>query len=172
MKKLLLSLGLIAVLATDVLAATDGTVGATSTGTSTISVTIPKLIRIRSMADFTTASYSGTGDIDQNDDVNVSSNYTGTYQVTGTGSGAANAFTITDGSQTIAYSPYFNDATGTSGRALLSTGVALTSQSGAATTLGGSTLNANVSLNMTEANIQAVNAGTYTGVLTLVFAPE
>lgn len=172
MKKLLLSLGLVALLATDAVAATDGTVGATSTGTSTISVTIPKLIRIRSMSDFTTGSYSGTGDIDQDDDVNVSVNYTGTYQVTGTGSGAASAFTITDGSSTIAYTPYFNDATGTSGRAALTTTVALTTQSGAVKPLGSSTLNGNVSINKTEANIQAVDAGTYTGVLTLVFAPE
>src|SRR5215471_8322431 len=79
-------------------AASDGTVGANSTGTSDISVTIPKLIRARSFSDYTTASYAGTGDINQNDDLNISANYSGTYKVKATSS--TGSFVISDGSQT------------------------------------------------------------------------
>lgn len=157
------------------MAATDGTIGTTSTGTANISLTIPKLIRARSFADFSLGTYTGTGDLDGNDDLNISTNYgtgTRTYQVTPAGSGAAGAFTITDGSETIAYNAYFNDATGTAGRVALSNGTALTAQGNAAKPLSTATLNANLSVNVPEANIQAVGNGTYTGTITLVFAPE
>lgn len=151
-------------------AATDGTVGATSTGTSVISVTIPKLIRARSFSDFTTASYSGTGDINQNDDLNISKNYTGTYKVKATATGGA--FALDSGSQTIAYVPYFNDATGVTGRVALTYNTDLTGQTGSATTLGAATLNANLSIEVLEANLQAVDAGTYTNTISLLFTPE
>ena len=156
------------------MAASDGTIGTTSTGTAVISVTIPKLIRARSFSDFNmSASYPGTGDLNANDDLNISTNYaTAGYRLTGTGTGASSAFTVTDGTQTIAYNAYFNDVSGTTGRVALATGTPLTAQTGAATTLASATLNANLSIEMLQANLQAVNAGAYTGTITLVFTPE
>lgn len=168
--KAILSLASVALLSSSAYAATDGTVGTTSTGTALIQVVIPKLIRARSFADFTTASYPGTGDINQNDDLNVSKNYTGTYKVKATASGGA--FTLTDGSQTIAYAPYFNDQTGVTGRVAMTYNTDVTGQTGSATTLGASTLNANLSVEILEADLQAVNAGTYSSTISLVFAPE
>lgn len=153
-------------------AATDGTVGTTSTGTSTVSLTIPKLVKIASMADFAFGTYAGTGALDSNDDVNIASNYTGTYRVTLTGSGAASAFTITNGTQTIAYAPSFNKATGTAGGVLATSGTAITAQTGIVKPLATATLNANIRVQMTQANIQAVDAGTYSGTLTIVVTPE
>lgn len=172
MKRYLLPLLVGAMTTTTGYGASDGTVGATSTGSAVISVTIPKLIRARSFADYSFGSYAGTGDLNGNDDLNISSNYTGTYQVTATGSGAASAFTITDGTATIAYNVYFNDATGTGGRVAASTGVAITAQSGVVKPLSTATLNANLSIEILEANLQAVDAGTYSGTVTLVFQPE
>lgn len=153
-------------------AATDGTVGTTSTGTSTVSLTIPKLVRITSMADFAFGTYTGTGALDSNDDVNVASNYTGTYQVVLTGSGAASAFTITNGTQTIAYSVAYNKATGIAGGVAATSGTAITAQTGVVKPLATATLNGNIRVQMTQANIQAVDAGTYTGTLTIVVTPE
>lgn len=167
---LILATGLLTV--TEVFAATDGTVGATSTGTATISVTLPKLVRIRGMRDFAFGTYTGTGALTDNENINVSSNYTGTYSVTGRGSGAAFAFTLTDGSNLIPYSVAYNDATGTSGQAALTTNVALTGQTGIVKPLGTATDNANYQVDITEANLQAVDAGAYSGVLSLIITPE
>lgn len=156
-------------------AATDGSVGATSTGTSTLTVIIPKLIRIRNVADLNFGTYTGTGDLNQNDDVNISTNYgtaARTYRVTATGSGAASAFTVTDGTSTIAYNVYWNDATGTSGEVALTSGTPLTAQTGAVKPLSTATNNANFHGEFLEANLQAVDAATYTGTLTMVVTPE
>ena len=159
-------------LSSQAFAATDGSVGATSTGTSTITVTIPKLIRVRSMADYAFGTYTGAGDIQSNDDLNISVNYaTAGYKVKGTGNGTSSAFTVTDGTQTIAYHAYFNDQTGVSGEIELTTNTDLTGQSGAATTISSTTTNANLHIKFLEADLQAVNAATYTGVITLLFTP-
>lgn len=156
------------------LAATDGTVGATSTGTSNISVNVPDLIRISGLADLALGSYSGSGDMSGADDICVYTNKApGNYFVTASGSGAANAFTITNGTNTIAYNVFFNDTTGTSGEVSLASGVKSAQQTGANTTsasCGGSS-SANFHVVVPEANIQAAPAGSYSGTLTLVVEP-
>lgn len=152
--------------------ATDGTEGATSTGSSVISVTIPKLIVASSFADFAFGSYGGVGDLNSNDDLVVSGNYLGTYQVTASGSGVASAFTITDGLQTIAYNVNYNDASGIVGAAAMTSGTALTAQSGLNASLGSAVSSGNLNIVIPEANLQAVSSGSYTGTVTLVFQPE
>ncbi len=162
-------------LANNATAASDGAIGTTSTGTSVITVTIPKLIRARSFADFAFGSYTGVGDLNMNDDLNISTNYgtaARTYRVTATGSGTASAFTITDGVSVLAYNPYYNDATGIAGRVALVTTVPLTAQAGAAKPLATATANANLSIEILAANLQTVDAGVFSGTLTMVFTPE
>ena len=159
----------------EAIAATDGLNATTSTGTTVVTFTIPKLIIATSFANIGMGTYTGTGDLNANDDLNIATNYgtaARTYRVTVTGSGTSSAFTVTDGSQTIAYNAYYNKVTGTTGRSALTSGTALTGQTGAATTLASATLNANLSIEMLQANLQAVNAGAYTGTITLVFTPE
>ena len=170
------ALGLIlSVQVTPVFAATDGTLGTTSTGTSVITVTIPELILITGLADISFGTYGGTGDLNGNDDICIYTNKAaGTYGVTATGDGAASAFTITDGSNTIAYNVYFNDVSGTTGETQLITNTANTSQTGANTSSQncGGGANANFHVEMLEANLQAAPAGAYSGTLTLVVAPQ
>ena len=172
--KIVIGLALLFLPAT-AMAASDGTLGATSTGTADISVTIPPLIQISNMADIAFGSYSGTGDLNGNQDVCIYTNLAaGTYVVTATGSGAANAFTVTDGSNTIAYNVYFNDTTGTTGEVQLSTGSQSAQQSGANTssaTCGGGDA-ANYHIEMLETNLQTAPAASYTGTLTLVVEPN
>lgn len=161
--------------ANSVFAASDGAIGTTSTGTSVITVTIPKLIRARSFADFAFGSYAGTGDLNSNDDLNISTNYgtaARTYRLTATGSGVASAFTITDGVSVLPYNAYYNDATGVVGRVALATTVALTTQANAAKPLSTATTNANLSIEILATNLQTVDAGAFTGTLTVVFTPE
>lgn len=173
-KTRLFSTLLLTAIPTVAFAASDGTLGATSTGTSTITVTVPNLIRITGMADFSFGTYSGSGDMDQNDNVCVYTNKaSGTYRVTASGSGAGGAFSVASGADTLAYGVFFNDVSGTTGEQALTSGSALTGQSGANTTsqtCGGSD-NANIHVRFLETNLTAAPAGSYTGTLTIVVEP-
>jgi hypothetical protein len=165
-----------------VFAATDGTLGTTSTGTTDISVTKTKLAQISAMSDLTIGSYTlGGGDQHMETAACVySSSVNGGYKVTATGSGASNAFTLTDGaSHTLAYSVIWNS--GGVG-ALGTTGAALTSGTQTASLTGGATDSATcagavagptaqVNVNILGSALDAAPAGTYTGTLTLVVAP-
>ena len=171
MMKSLLALGIVTLGASAAYAATQGTLGATSTGTADITVTISEQYRISSLQDYTFGTYAGTGDLTSNDDVCVYHNGDGLYTVTATGSGAANAFTVTNGSNTIAYGVAFNDQTGVVGQTALTTGNASATQSGANVTSsdcssGG--LSANLEVELLEAALQAAPAGAYTGTVTVV----
>lgn len=161
------------VISTAALGASDGSEGATSTGSSDISVTIPKLIVATGFADFAFGSYGGSGDLNSNDDLIVSGNYTGTYQVTISGDGAASAFTLSDGAAgVLAYDVNYNDASGTAGAVAASTTVALTAQGNLNNTLGSAVASANLNIVIPEANLLAASSGSYSGTVTLVFQPE
>lgn len=164
-----------------VFAATDGTLGTTSTGTVDISVTKTKLAQISAMTDMTLASYTlGAGDQALFSTACVySSSAGGAYYVTATGSGASNAFTLADGSNTIAYTVVWNSggvgALGTTG-ATLTTAVQTAALSNAATdsaTCAGTSPGptAQVNVNIAGTVLDAAPAGTYTGTLTIVVAP-
>lgn len=169
-------IGLLLTLTNSANAATDGDAGSTSSGTANISFSVPKLIRIRGFQDFNPSTYSGTGTRADSGDLNVSTNYgtsTRTYSVTVNGSGAGGAFTTSDGlGNTLAYTAFYNQTSGITGRVMLTEGVALTGRTGAAKPLTNTTLNANLSINFSQANLQAAEAGTYTGTLTVVVTPE
>lgn len=154
-------------------AATDGQVGATSTGSANISLTLPKLIRIRNMADVLFPSYSGAGDLTFNKDITVSVNYpTGGYRITTTGSGASSAFTVAAGATTIPYAMLYNDQAGIAGTVAVTAGTPLTGQSGALRPLGTNNLNANYQVKFLETNLQSADAASYSGTLTIIVAPE
>jgi hypothetical protein len=155
--------------------AVDGSVNTTSTGTSGLSVTINEMVQVTDIQDpLLSTTYGTSGDLDANDDVCVWTNDTGDeYKVTATGSGTASAFTITDGTETIAYSVYWNDETGITGRTTLTTNVQTTAaQTGATNTYPCTVNNANLSVNIAQNAILSAQAGTYTGTLTVVLAPN
>lgn len=93
--------------------------------------------------------------------------------MTASGSGASNAFTLASGSNSLAYSVFYNDASSTTGEAAVTAGTVLSGQSGANTTSvncgGGS--NANFHVRIAESNLLAAPAGAYTGILTLFVEP-
>ena len=159
-------------------AATQGTVGATSTGSLNITLTIPQLVRITGLTDITMPTWDGSTDIQGTDNVCVFSS-TRRYTVTATGSGASSAFTLADGTaptpNTIAYAVEWAASSGASSGTGLTSGTALTAQTtnATSTTCAGGT-NATVIVKITSANLSAApSAGTnYTGTLTLVVAPD
>lgn len=157
-------------------AATDGSLGATSTGTTDLSLSISDMVRVTGMADFSFGNYGGSGTATLDDNICIyTNNPTGQYVVTATGDGAGSAFTVDDNnSHVIAYTVRFNDQTGTSGNVALTTNVASATQSGANTTsqtcAGGNT--ANIEISITQSALMSVPAATYSGVLTLVVEPN
>ncbi|MCC6220583.1 MAG: hypothetical protein IT291_04995 [Deltaproteobacteria bacterium] len=154
-------------------AATDGTLGTTSTGDLDITVTIPDLVMISGFVDIAFGVYGGTGDLTSNQNLCVYRNATaGQYTITATS--AEGAFQVEAGALTLAYSVYFNDVTGTAGEIALVYNTATVTQSGANTTIADCSVggdSANVHVTITEANLQAAEPGAYSGTLILLATP-
>lgn len=159
-------------------AATDGTLGPTSTGTVTINASVAGRVQISGLRDvsFTNVDPSVAQSDAQN--VCVWSNTSGRkYNITATGSGAAGAFTLASGALTpVPYSVQWAQTTGQTSGTALSTGTALVNQASLAlapTCASGPTSSASLIVNMAAADLQTMQASaTYTGTLTLVVAPE
>jgi hypothetical protein len=151
-------------------AATDGTQGVTSTGSIAIDLTKTAEILISGLSDITLTGGDGS-DATGSSGVCVFRNSAGTYNITASGSGAANAFTITDGTDTLDYALTFDDGTGAEA---LATGAVLPSLNNANTsskTCDGAT-NGTIGITVAAADYDAAAAGTYNGTLTLLVAPE
>ena len=161
-------------------AASDGSLGASSTGTSDISVTTTEMAQITNMANISAGSYSGALGVDLNDDVCIYTNDAGatSYKVTATGNylangGAGNLFFVksTTTSSTIAYTVSWNNTTG-AGNTALTANTQSAAITGATNTYPCVTNNANFRVQMTHNDIMSVPAGTYEGTLTLVVVPD
>ncbi|MBL0317870.1 MAG: hypothetical protein IPP74_00955 [Alphaproteobacteria bacterium] len=163
-------------------AATQGTLGATSTGSVDISVTKPSRARISNLNDLTLASWvDGDGNQTLTDDVCIySTSASGAYTVLATGDGASNAFTLTDGSATLPYSVSWNDGgvgslsnTGTALTTAVTSGTFNNASGDSSTCAGTSPGNtARLIVDITEADLDQVYAAVYTGTLTLVVTPD
>ena len=167
-------MGLAVFASTSSIAATDGTLGTTSTFSYNVTITIPERVRISGLQDAAFGAF-GSSDTRINDDVCIYSNTSGgNYDVTATGSGAGNAFTIASGPNTVPYRLFWNDVTGTVGQTELSAGTTLVGQTGADRTdtscSGGN--NANIDILIERASVEGNPNGTYTGVITLVIEPN
>ena len=87
------------------MAATQGTLGATSTGTVAISASVPSRARITGLEDVSFASQDPNTAASNAQDVCVWSNTASKgYSITATGSGAGSAFTLANGGLTVPYS--------------------------------------------------------------------
>ena len=158
------------------IAATQGTLGSTSTGSVSISATVPGRVQISGLTDIAFGTVDPTSAASQSENICVWSNTSGRgYQVTATGSGASNAFTLTDGTNTLPYSVEWAGSSGQSSGTALSTGTALGSLTSTAinpTCSAGPSASASLVVKMTAASLQAAVASSYTGTLTLVVAPQ
>lgn len=182
-RKILLATLLAAVPLSAASAASQGTLGATSTGSASISVTKAVQAQISDISDMTWPNWNvGDAAIQMTSNVCVYSS-TGGYKVTATGSGVANAFTISSGGNSIIYSVVWNSggagSLGNTGTALL-TGIQSTGFSNASTTSatcngGGANNNtARVIVNITQLAMEAAASSNtpYTGTLTMIVAPN
>ena len=157
-------------------AATPGTLGATSTGSIGISATVPGRVQISGLSDVAFGTVDPATPASSAQDVCVWSNTSGrTYDITATGSGAASAFTLTDGSNLLPYSVEWGANAGLSSGSAFTAGTSLTGLASAATDptcSSGPAASASLIVKMTAADMQAAVASSYTGTLTLVVAPR
>jgi hypothetical protein len=157
-------------------AATQGTLGATSTGSVGISATVPGRVQISGLSDIAFGTVDPTVAASSAQDVCVWSNTSGrAYDLTATGSGASNAFTLSDGTNTLAYSVEWSATSGQSSGTALTPGTSLTALTSVATNptcSSGPASSASLIVKMTAANLQAAVASSYTGTLTLLVAPQ
>jgi len=158
-------------------APTQGTLGATSTGIINISASVPNRARITGLVDVAFTNQDPNTAASSNQDVCVWSNTaTKGYTVTATGSGAASAFTLSNGTTTVPYSVQWNASSGqTSGTALTAgaASVSLTSTATNQTCASGPTASASLIVGITTANLGGMTAGSsYTGTLTLLVTPQ
>ncbi len=167
LKKLALGGALVAV-TTGAYAASDGTLGATSTGTIDISLTVNGAVKISNLDDITLPAFSGA-DVSDTQTACVYSNSTGGgYTLTATATGASFDLSGTGGS--IPYAVEYDDGSGyvslTHGSTANMTGASATDDD-----CGGSGSNATVQVSVAAADASAVPQGGYTSTLTLVVAP-
>ena len=92
---------------------TQGSLGATSQGQVGISATIPQRVQISGLADFSFGTLDPATAASTPENVCVWSNTaTKGYSITATGSGATNAFTLSNGTTTLAYGVQWNGTSG------------------------------------------------------------
>ncbi|MEO1576247.1 MAG: hypothetical protein AAFU65_14975 [Pseudomonadota bacterium] len=153
------------------LAATDGAVGFNSTGTVDITLQVNDEVRISNLTDINLGVFAGADAIGSTDAC-VYRNGTGFYRITASGSGAGGAFSLTDGTNSVGYSVEFDDGTGAVAMAASTPMVGRTGADPASATCATTGNNATVTTTVTAADGAALPAGTYTGTLTLLVAPE
>lgn len=151
-------------------AATQGSLGANSTGDFDIVAALQDLVQISRLDDLNFGLYPGSGDLNGTENFCVYRNGTGAYEATLTGSGPANSFEVSDGGNSMPYTVTYDDG---SGPVAVTTATAITGRSGHGTlTNCGNADNAAVNINVQESNLQANPPGNYIGTLTIVIGPE
>ena len=169
-------------IAAPAMAATQGLLGATSTGSAIISITKNVQAQVSDISDMTLTDWSvGGGAVTLTSNVCVYSS-TGNYKITATGSGLANLFTLSSGLNLMPYSVSWN-AGGVGNLANTGSGLSpniqssgfITATTANATCNGGGSANDTarviVTVNSTDMTAAASSATPYTGTLTMLVSP-
>ncbi|MDB5674477.1 MAG: hypothetical protein JWM65_1459 [Sphingomonas bacterium] len=159
-------------------AATQGSLGATSTGTVTITATVPNRAQITGLSDisFTNADPTTSASSAQNSCV-WSNTATKGYSITASGSGTAGAFTLTSGALApVPYSVQWAASSGQTSGTALATGTALTGLTSTATRptcSSGPATSSSLVVAIAASDLQdMVASASYTGTLTLLVTPQ
>lgn len=152
-------------------AATDGTLGATSTGNLNVILGVPDMVKITKLNDINLGTYAGVNMVGS-DDVCVYHNGASTYNITISGTGPANALQLKNGSATatIPFTATYFDGVSTSA---VVPAVALTNRQNASTTsmsCSGGT-NASMNVSVQSVDIESAPVDTYTETVTMTVAP-
>jgi hypothetical protein len=157
-------------------AATQGSLGSTSTGTVGLSATIPARVQITGLSDLAFGTLDPSSAASSSENVCVWSNTaTKGYNLTATGDGGSSAFTLTNGTTTLAYAVEWAGTSGQTSGSALTTNTPKTGLTSTATAPNcSSSTTASLVVKFSTAQMQAAvgSATAYTGALTLVVAPE
>lgn len=159
-------------------AATQGSLGATSTGTVNITASVPNRAQITGLSDISFASVDPTVEASNAQSVCVWSNTsTKGYNITATGSGSAGAFSLASGAlPVVPYSVQWSQSASQSSGTALTKGTALAGQVSTATKPtcnSGPATTSSLIVSIAATDLQNMTASaSYTGSLTLVVAPE
>ncbi len=153
--------------------ATDGTLGATSTGSLDVRVEIADRVQISGLDDIDLGTYSGSGDLDGSDAFCVYRNGTGGYEVTISSPQADDgAFRLRSGDEFIAYSVTFNDEAEITGGSAVNSGDKLAGTGSATSVTCGNGSNASLGVSIAAVALQAAPTGVYTDTITLLVEPN
>lgn len=162
--------------ASPALAQSDGSFDTTSTGSLTVSASVPSMVRVSGLSDVTFSAVDPSTSVSNDQTICVYSNTAnGKYNITASGGGATEDFLLVNGAlPSIAYTVAFNDdPTALTGDNLIKQ-TALTNQASLATDkdcTGGES--AKLFVGIASSELQKMQAGlAYSGTLTLVVAPE
>jgi len=159
------------------MAASQGTLGATSTGSVTITASVPNRARITGLSDVAFTNQDPATAASNAQSVCVWSNTaTKAYTITATGSGTASAFTLSDGATAVPYSVEWASSSGQTSGSALTTGTASASLTSTATSqncASGPAASASLVVGIATADLGTMSAGSsYTGTLTLLVTPQ
>jgi len=182
MKKLICAGTIIAaqlVFANNAFAATQGSLGATSTGTVSISASVPGQVRISGLNDVSFANQNPASDASSAQNICVYSNTSGAqYTVTASGSGgvSGNDFELANGGLSVPYSVEWSSSSGqTTGTALTSTvaSAAFASTATQQICASGPSSSASLIVKISSGDLSTMQAATtYSGTLTLLVSPN
>lgn len=158
-------------------AATQGSLGSTSTGSVSVSVSVPNRVQLSGLTDVAFLNQDPSVAALNAQNVCVWSNTsTRGYNIDATGSGTAGAFTLASGALTVPYAVEWASSSGASSGSPLTSGTALTgltSTAANASCSAGPATSASLIVRISTASLQSMQASTtYNGTLTLVVAPE
>lgn len=134
-------------------------------------------MQINNIDDLALGTWSGVGNLSASDNVCIHSKHSSqTYGITLTGDGAGGAFTLSSGAPTLLpYRVYWNDDISEVGKVEVFAGVKLGSQTGGSRfrdcRFVPTGTNANFSAEVSSTDLEGVQSGTYSGVLTLFLSP-
>ena len=159
------------------LAATDGTLGVTSTGLATLTITVNRELRISNLDDISLGTFDHTAvPLYGSDTLCVYDNGLAGYQVTLSSTNGSGVFQMQNGTGIVTYSVYYDDTGTGSNYVLVSEGVPLTGQTGATqvndTCITAGADNAAVRVRVINSDMSGADTnGTYNDTLVLVVAP-
>lgn len=126
------------------------------------------LVRITEMDNFAFGTWSGSGQLQASDTICIyDSQANMNYGIRATGSGAASAFTVASGAFTLAYGVQWQGSVGAMTTLTTNVKTVFNNANRISQTCGGAP-NATLRITFTQANLEAAEAGTYSGVLTLL----
>jgi len=157
-------------------AARQGEMGATSSGSVGISLSVAPRARISGLKDISISEADPASNLRTTQNICVWSNSpAGAYTLTAGGSGSGGAFELTGGQQTLAYSVEWAQGAGQDSGQTLAGGQTAANLQTAATQsdCSGGTGSASLVVAMDSAQLAAAEPGTsYTGALTLTVSPQ